>query len=33
MTLAVVETKVANQPGVRFADCSRTIVVLNKVVT
>jgi acyl dehydratase len=31
MTLAVVETKVTNQHGVHVADCSRTVVVLNKV--
>ena len=31
MTLAVVETKVTNQNGVHVADCSRTVVVLNKV--
>lgn len=31
MTLAVVETRVTNQHGVHVADCSRTVVVLNKV--
>jgi len=31
MTLAVVETTVTNQHGVHVADCSRTVVVLNKV--
>jgi len=31
MTLAVVETKVTNQHGIHVADCSRTVVVLNKV--
>jgi len=31
MTLIVVETEVTNQHGVHVADCSRTVVVLNKV--
>ena len=31
MTLAFVETRVTNQHGVHVADCSRTVVVLNKV--
>ena len=33
MTLAVVETRVTNQHGVHVADCTRTVVVLNKATT